>query len=43
VRAMAARAETEPLRLRRNFFGILHRGRASPAPALLPAETPFPS
>lgn len=35
VRAMAARAETEPLRLSRNLFGLLHRrpGESAPCPA----------
>jgi len=42
VRAMAARAETEPLRLRRNLFGLLHRRRGGAAPCPVPGRTPVP-
>ncbi|MBB5224572.1 DNA-binding MarR family transcriptional regulator [Amaricoccus macauensis] len=40
VRAMAARAETEPLRLSRNLFGLLHqaRGADDPCPTLVPSH-----
>ncbi|MER2509232.1 MAG: replication initiation protein RepC [Amaricoccus sp.] len=37
VRAMAARAETGPLRLSRNLFGLLHRPRRADSPC----PTPF--
>ena len=46
VRAMAARAETQPLRLRRNLFGLLHRRRnagevdPSPTSARIPVHQP---
>jgi hypothetical protein len=40
VRAMAARAETEPLRLRRNLFGLLHRRRRGRAPCPHPGAIP---
>jgi hypothetical protein len=42
VRAMAARAETEPLRLRRNLFGLLHRRRSVGSPCPLPGGDPVP-
>ena len=40
VRAMAARAETGPLRLSRNLFGLLHRTRGAdyPCPTLVPSH-----
>lgn len=40
VRAMAARAETGPLRLSRNLFGLLHRPRraGAPCPTLVPSH-----
>ena len=40
VRAMTARAETQPLRLRRNVFGLLHRRRGVAAPCPLPGAVP---
>ena len=46
VRAMAARAESQPLRLRRNLFGLLHRrrntGEVDPCPvrARIPVHQP---
>jgi hypothetical protein len=40
VRAMAARAESEPLRLRRNLFGLLHRRRGGGAPCPDPGAVP---
>lgn len=40
VRAMAARAETEPLRLRRNLFGLLQRGRGADVPYPIPTSHP---
>jgi DNA-binding MarR family transcriptional regulator len=42
VRAMAARAETEPLRLRRNLFGLLHRRQGDDIPCPGPVTTPHP-
>lgn len=36
VRAMAARAETGPLRLNRNLFGLLHRPRGAGGPCPTP-------
>jgi hypothetical protein len=40
VRAMTARAETEPLRLPRNLFGLLHRRRGVAAPCPVPSAVP---
>jgi hypothetical protein len=40
VRAMAARAKTEPLRLHRNLFGLLHHRRGADAPC--PARATIP-
>ncbi len=40
VRAMATRAETEPLRLRRNLFGLLHRRQGADIPCPDPIATP---
>jgi hypothetical protein len=42
VRAMTARAETEPLRLHRNLFGLLHRRRGVAAPCPVPGGDPVP-
>jgi hypothetical protein len=41
VRAMAARAETGPLRLSRNLFGLLHRRRSVGDPCPARATIPF--
>ena len=41
-RAMAARAESEPLRLSQNLFGLLHRTRGLTAPPHPRALTPDP-
>ncbi|MFQ8433345.1 replication initiation protein RepC [Amaricoccus sp. W119] len=40
IRAMAARAESEPLRLSQNLFGLLHRTRGAdcPCPTLVPSH-----
>jgi DNA-binding Lrp family transcriptional regulator len=40
TRAMAARAETEPLRLRRNLFGLLHRRSGVGVPGAVPLPQP---
>jgi len=42
VRAMAARADTEPLRLRRNLFGLLHRRPGGSAPCPVPVALLIP-
>jgi hypothetical protein len=42
VRAMAARAETEPLRLRRNLFGLLHRRQGAGIPCPTPVAISHP-
>jgi hypothetical protein len=43
VRAMAARAGTEPLRLSRNLFGLLHRQRDGDETNPCPARPPTTS
>lgn len=43
VRAMAARAEIEPVRLSRNLFGLLHRRQGAGAPCPIAVPTPQPT
>lgn len=43
VRAMAARAEIEPVRLRRNLFGLLHHRQGAGAPCPIAVPTPQPT